>query len=99
MPPPPNAKIEARASPVLGLRTHVLPVQDPVGRQFDELGAPGGGKRVTVDLIPKKTGFRGLFAPDHPARLALEAQPDSVSDEEYATLYPVLVRLAGVRSE
>lgn len=54
---------------------------------------------MTVDLLPKKDGFRRLFPPEHPARLALEAQPDSVTEEEFASLYPVLVRLAGVRTE
>jgi hypothetical protein len=52
---------------------------------------------VTIDLIPKKAGFRLLFPPEHPARLALEAQPDVISDEEMVALYTILVRLAGVR--
>jgi hypothetical protein len=52
---------------------------------------------VTVELLPKKAGFRQLFPPDHPARLALEAQPDTISEEEFAILYPVLVRLAGTK--
>ncbi len=52
---------------------------------------------MTVDLLPKKDGFRRLFPPEHPARLALEAQPDSLTDEEFAFLYPVLVRLAGTK--
>ncbi len=50
-----------------------------------------------VDLLPKKDGFRRIFPPEHPARLALEAQPDSVTEEEFAVLYPVLVRLAGTK--
>ena len=53
---------------------------------------------MTVDLLPKKAGFRRLFPPDHQARLALEAQPDTVTDEEFATLYPILVRLAGIKT-
>jgi len=53
-----------------------------------------------VDLLPKKDGFRRLFPdPNAPARLCLEAQPDTISDEEFAVLYGVLVRLAGVRAE
>jgi hypothetical protein len=53
---------------------------------------------MTVDLLPKKAGFRRLFPdPSHPARLCLEAQPDTISDDEMAILYPVLIRLAGVR--
>lgn len=54
---------------------------------------------MTVDLLPKKEGFRRLFAPDHPARLALESQPDTISEEQFEQLYPVLVRLAGARIE
>lgn len=53
---------------------------------------------MTVDLVPRKAGFRRLFAPDHPARLAIEAQPDRLSEEEFLALYPVLVRLAGMRT-
>jgi hypothetical protein len=53
---------------------------------------------MTVDLLPKKAGFRRLFPnPSHPARLCLEAQPDTISDEEMAILYPVLIRLAGIK--
>ncbi|MGP8019212.1 MAG: hypothetical protein ACLPP2_07785 [Thermoplasmata archaeon] len=52
---------------------------------------------MTVDLLPKKAGFRHLFPPDHPARLALEAQPDAVTEEEFSVLYPILVRLAGTK--
>jgi hypothetical protein len=52
---------------------------------------------VTVDLLPKKAGFGRLFPPDHPARLAIEAQPDAISEEEFSILYPVLVRLARIR--
>jgi hypothetical protein len=55
---------------------------------------------VTVDLLPKKAGFRRLFPdPSHPARLCLEVQPDTISEEEMAVLFPILVRLAGVRTE
>ncbi|MGA7846337.1 MAG: hypothetical protein WCB18_04515 [Thermoplasmata archaeon] len=50
-----------------------------------------------VDLLPKKAGFRRIFPPDHLARLALEAQPDTVTDEEFAALYRVLVNLAGTK--
>jgi len=53
---------------------------------------------VTVDLLPAKAGFRRLFSPEAPARLALEAQPDTVTEEEFATLYPILVRLAGTKT-
>lgn len=52
-----------------------------------------------VDLRPAKEGFRKLFAPSHPARLAIEAQPDSVTDGEFEVLYPTLIRLAGVKTE
>lgn len=52
-----------------------------------------------VDLRPKKEGFQRLFTPTHPARVALEAQPDTVTEEEFLALYPVLVRLAGTRAE
>jgi hypothetical protein len=54
---------------------------------------------MTVDLLPKKAGFRRLFPPDALARRALEAQPDTVNDEEFAALYRILVVLAGVRAE
>ena len=50
-----------------------------------------------VDLTPSKAGFRRLFPPDHPARLAIEAQPDTLSEEEFRALYPLLVRLAGTK--
>ncbi len=52
---------------------------------------------MSVDLTPAKAGFRSLFPADHPARLALEAQPDAVTEEEYAVLFPIIVRLAGSR--
>jgi len=84
---------------VLRLRADVLPVQARVSRRATETFPASGGAGLTVDLLPKKAGFRRLFPPNHPARLALEAQPDAVSEEEYATLYGVLVRLAGLRAE
>ncbi len=52
---------------------------------------------VRVDLTAAKAGFRALFPPGHPARLALDAQPDVVDEGTFGTLFPVLVRLAGVR--
>lgn len=54
---------------------------------------------MSVDLLPKKDGFRQLFPAAHPARLALESQPDAMTDEQFELLYPILVRLAGVRTE
>jgi hypothetical protein len=52
---------------------------------------------VTVDMGRAKEGFSRLFPAGHPAREAILAQPDSLSDEEFSQLYPVLVRLAGIR--
>ncbi len=52
-----------------------------------------------VDLTRAKAGFRGLFGPSHPARVALEAEPDQVTEQEFLLLYPILVRLAGTRTE
>ncbi len=51
-----------------------------------------------VDLRPTKEGFRRLLDPTHPARLALEAQPDTITEEEFTLLYPLLIRLAGTRT-
>lgn len=52
-----------------------------------------------MDLLTTKCGFRRLFPPDHPARLCLEAQPDSISEDELRVLFPVLVRLAGITGD
>ncbi len=49
-------------------------------------------------LVTAKEGFRRLFLPDHPARLALEAQPDGVTEAEFTVLYPLLIRLAGTKT-
>ncbi len=95
--PPPRTKVEAGEGPLLGLRIDVLPIQTGDRDHRSELVATTGGLGVTVDLLPKKDGFRRLFPPEAPARLALEAQPDTVSEEEFAVLYPVLVRLAGTK--
>ena len=54
---------------------------------------------VRVDLTAAKAGFRALFPPGHPARLALDAQPDEIDKGTFDALYPVLVRLAGVRTD
>ena len=52
---------------------------------------------MRVLLTPAKEGFRRLFPPAHPARLAIEELPDVIDDSEFRALYPVLIRLAGVR--
>ncbi len=52
-----------------------------------------------IELRGAKAGFRRMFPPTHPARLAIEAEPDRVSDEEFRHLFPLLVRLAGSRHE
>ena len=50
-----------------------------------------------MDLRPAKAGFAQLFPVGHAAREALLAQPDTIGEAEFAQLYPVLVRLAGIR--
>lgn len=52
---------------------------------------------MTVDLGKAKDGFSRLFPAGHPALEAILAQPDSLPDEEFDQLYPILVRLAGIR--
>jgi hypothetical protein len=52
---------------------------------------------LKVDLLRAKEGFRLLLPPDHPARLALEAQPDHIPESEFLSLYPVLIRLSATK--
>jgi hypothetical protein len=49
---------------------------------------------MDVDLRKAKEGFRRLFPPGHAARVALEYQPDLISESEFKALFPVLIRLA-----
>jgi hypothetical protein len=52
---------------------------------------------VNFDLGRAKVGFSRLFPVGHPAREAILAQPESLTEEEFVHLYPVLIRLAGIR--
>jgi hypothetical protein len=52
-----------------------------------------------LDLSGLKEHARRVYAPGHPYRLAVEALPESVSDEAYVAQLRILIPLARVREE
>jgi hypothetical protein len=73
-------------------------VYPPSSQETDAEESPHlSGGPLMPPLRVAKEGFRRLLPPDHPARLALEAQPDHIPESEFLALYPVLIRLSATK--